>query len=112
MSSPAVSDGRLYIGCNDDNLYCINATNSNTLWTFLTGGDIFSSPAVYDGKVYFGSDDYKIYCLNAVTGTEIWNRPQDFGVTIKKENINWSEYYGIGNSLVPRSLLKEMKPLE
>jgi radical SAM superfamily enzyme YgiQ (UPF0313 family) len=42
-------------------------------------------------------------------GTDIWNNPDKYGVTI--EDFDWSHYYGIGDSLAPKSMLKEMQPL-
>ncbi|MCZ2809620.1 MAG: PQQ-binding-like beta-propeller repeat protein [Candidatus Bathyarchaeota archaeon] len=46
---------------------------NNTLWNYITDGDVQSSPVVADGKVYIGSNDGNIICLNAVTGTRQWN---------------------------------------
>jgi outer membrane protein assembly factor BamB len=46
---------------------------NNTVWSYTTGGNVYSSPAVDGGMVYVGSYDHMIYCLNASTGTQIWN---------------------------------------
>lgn len=43
--------------------------NNQTMWTYQTGGPVYSSPAVVDGKVYVGSDDGYVYCLNVTTTT-------------------------------------------
>lgn len=72
-SSPAVADGRVYVGSYDDNVYCLNATTGAKLWNYTTGNKVFSTPAVADGRVYVGSDDYNIYCLNATTGALMWS---------------------------------------
>ena len=51
-----------------------SAPNANTiLWTYTTGGAIYSSPAVADGKIFFGSWDRNVYALDATTGAKIWN---------------------------------------
>jgi len=71
-SSPAIgSDGTIYVGSNDDNLYAINP--SGTLkWKYATGDGIRSSPAIgNDGTIYVGSDDSNLYAINP-TGTLKW----------------------------------------
>jgi len=72
-SSPAVVNGRVYIGSDNHKMYCLNAMNGSFIWNFTTGESIHSSPAVVNGRVYIGSDDNKIYCLNAMDGSFIWN---------------------------------------
>jgi len=42
------------------------------LWTFSTGGEIWSSPAVQDGVVYFGSDNHFLYALDLKTRALKW----------------------------------------
>jgi outer membrane protein assembly factor BamB len=64
-SSPAISDGTLYIGSWDTYLYALDAATGKELWRFKTGDDaeihnhvgIQASPAVADGTVYFGCRD-------------------------------------------------------
>ena len=42
--------------------YAVNSTGG-LVFSFVTGGPIFSSPAVGpDGFVYFGSHDFNVYC--------------------------------------------------
>jgi outer membrane protein assembly factor BamB len=72
-SSPAVVDGKVYVGSYDNKVYCLNAETGVYIWSYITGGIVESSPAVVDGKVYIGSGDKKIYCLDASTGAHIWN---------------------------------------
>lgn len=43
------------------------------VWSYTTGGDVFSSPAVVDGVVYVGSGDGNVYALNASSGVKLWN---------------------------------------
>jgi len=74
ISSPAVADGKVYVGSDDDKVYCLNASTGAHIWNYTTGYLVQSSPAVADGKVYVGSVlDGKVYCLNATTGAHIWN---------------------------------------
>ncbi len=80
VSSPAVVDGRVYVGSNDGNIYCLNATTGAQVWNYPTTGMVTSSPAVSDGRVYVGSNDSleydsNLYCLNAITGALVWQSP-------------------------------------
>lgn len=72
-SSPAVANGKVYVGSDDHKLYCFDASTGEQMWSFSTGDSVISSPAVADDLVYVGSDDGKVYCLNALNGDEIWN---------------------------------------
>ena len=72
-STPAVHDGKVFIGSDDGRLYCLDATNAGAVvWSFPTGGFVMSSPAVADGKVYFGSLDHTVYCVDEITGGLVW----------------------------------------
>ena len=73
LSSPAVYDGKVYIGSEDHKLYCFDADTGSILWDFDTGSDVYSSPAVFDGKVYIGSRGGKLYCLDADSGSILWD---------------------------------------
>ena len=72
-SSPAVANGVVYIGSDDNNVYALNANTGALLWSYTTGGAVTSSPAVANGVVYVGSDDNKVYALNASTGALLWS---------------------------------------
>jgi len=72
ISSPSVTDGIVYVGSQDKNIYAIGAWSGNLIWNFTTQGAIESSPAVANGKVYTGGDDGYVYCLDAYTGAFIW----------------------------------------
>ena len=41
------------------------------LWSYETGGEVYSSPAVSGGVVYVGSDN-RVYALDGSTGERIW----------------------------------------
>jgi len=71
-SSPAVADGKVFIGSDDKKIYCLDADTGDKIWSFTTNGVVDSSPAVADGKVFFGSRDKSIYCLDIYDGSEIW----------------------------------------
>jgi len=63
FSSPAVADGKVYVGSMDRNVYCLNASTGDFIWNYTTGSSVLSSPAVADGKVYVGSEDGKVYAF-------------------------------------------------
>jgi outer membrane protein assembly factor BamB len=93
-SSPAVANGVLYIGSQDNNVYALNARNGTILWSYTTGGPIGSSPAVANGVVYVGSDDGNIYALNASTGALIWNFPTGSDIVSSPAVANGTLYVG------------------
>ena len=42
------------------------------LWTFRTGGEIWSSPLYDEGRVFFGSNDKTLYAVDLESGSELW----------------------------------------
>jgi outer membrane protein assembly factor BamB len=73
FSSPAIgSNGTIYIGSWDKNLYAINPDGTEK-WSFMTGNYVWSSPAIgSDGTIYTDSGDNKLYAINP-DGTEKWS---------------------------------------
>ena len=71
-SSPAVgSNGTIYVGSDDNNLYAINPDGSKK-WAFKTGDQIRSSAAIdSDGVIYVGSNDNNLYAINP-DGSKKW----------------------------------------
>ncbi|HEY0231088.1 MAG TPA: PQQ-binding-like beta-propeller repeat protein [Dokdonella sp.] len=72
VSSPVWSDGLLYFGSDDGNVYAVDAASGRQRWKHATGGPVAASPAVAGGTVYVGSYDGKFYALNARTGVTKW----------------------------------------
>jgi len=68
-SSPAVADGKVYVGSVDFNVYCLDADTGSKIWSYMTGNEVLSSPAVVDGKVYVGSFDGHVYAFGTTTLT-------------------------------------------
>jgi outer membrane protein assembly factor BamB len=50
----------------------VPAPIAQPVWTFKTGGEIWSSPAVTDNAVYFGSNYGIMYALKADSGKPVW----------------------------------------
>jgi len=72
-SSPAVANGKVFVGSRDEKIYCLDEDTGNLFWSYKTGGNVVSSPAVANGKVFVGSGDGKIYCLDENTGELVWS---------------------------------------
>jgi outer membrane protein assembly factor BamB len=72
-SSPAVADGRVYVGSLSGDVDCLDALTGKSIWYRHTDSRVYSSPAVAYGKVYIGSNDGHVYCFDASTGVNVWN---------------------------------------
>ena len=71
-SSPSIgTDGTIYVGSRDKNLYAINPDGSQK-WAFRTGDWGASSPSIgTDGTIYVGSRDGYLYAINP-DGSKKW----------------------------------------
>ncbi len=66
VSSPAVADGKVYVGSTDAKVYAINSSTGALVWDYQTGSGVRSSPAIAEGKLYIGSDDSKVYAFSSL----------------------------------------------
>jgi outer membrane protein assembly factor BamB len=73
QSSVSIVDGKALVGCDDGNLYCLDADTGGSIWQFETANVVQSTPLVSNGRVYFGSADRHGYCLDLESGAEIWS---------------------------------------
>jgi outer membrane protein assembly factor BamB len=82
-SSPAIKDGKVFIGAIDQYFYCFNANTGKILWKTWTpyrGQHAFSSsPALFKGKVFAATGNQpgmdssgRLYCFNEATGGILW----------------------------------------
>jgi outer membrane protein assembly factor BamB len=71
-SSPCVSNGMLFVGCYDTNLYALDAGRGEFRWKYATEGGISSSPAVWQDMVIVGSEDGAVYALDVRHGKLRW----------------------------------------
>ncbi len=72
VSSPVWSNGVIYFGGDDGNIYAVDAKTGRQLWKHTTGGPAPSTPAVVDGTLYVVSYDGKLHALDARTGGVRW----------------------------------------
>jgi outer membrane protein assembly factor BamB len=70
---PCIYKGRVYVGCLDKNVYCLDAGMGELIWKFRAdGGFCPASPIAHDGMIYIGSYDFNFYALEADTGKLVW----------------------------------------
>jgi outer membrane protein assembly factor BamB len=85
-SSPAVANGKVYVGSLDAKLYCLDANSGNILWTMQASGPILSNPTYIEGDgIYFGSVDGVVYKINPASGSIIWNVTTPIGLEYAME---------------------------
>lgn len=71
-SSPCVSNGKLYISCDDNYVYALDAATGATIWKQLVLAN-GASAAVANGTVYIGGGGTNyIYAFDAETGVVKW----------------------------------------
>ena len=81
VTSPAIeSDGTIYVGSDDNNLYAINPDGSKK-WAYATNGVVYSSPAIgSDGTLYFGSDDGYFYAIKTSNEDTVEAQPAEIAI--------------------------------
>jgi len=71
-SRPVIVDDLVIFGCEDANIYALNADDGQLIWKRNTGGPIVSSPILVDNLVVIGSDDGLAYAFETRSGAERW----------------------------------------
>ena len=86
------------VGSEDGSLYAYDAAEGgDPLWSFQTGGKIWSTPVIRDGIVYFGSHDKNVYALNVRDGKLKWNRPFATGGTVAGRPLLFKDLVVVGS---------------
>ena len=70
-TTPCRYAGRLLVGSADYKLHAV-ADNGTYLWSFATGGRVYSAPVPQEDDVFFGSDDGRLYKVDVDSGILIW----------------------------------------
>jgi outer membrane protein assembly factor BamB/tRNA A-37 threonylcarbamoyl transferase component Bud32 len=70
--TPVLSQGSLYIGCYDNNLYSLSAADGQFQWKYATDGGIVTRPVVFDNNIFFGSEDKRLHVISERTGKVVW----------------------------------------
>ncbi len=71
-ATPAVGNGRVYIGSSDGRFYCLDARDGHEKWKYHVRGGIKSSVALYRNLVVFGCLDRNVYAFDAELGYLRW----------------------------------------
>ena len=69
--APAVADGVVYVGSEDEHLYAVDLATGAKKWEYKAG-PIKASPAYRDGAVYVGDSNGMFHCVDAKTGQKRW----------------------------------------
>jgi len=70
--TPTVSDGVLYVGSYDNNLYALNGETGDFIWKYPANGGIVSKPAIFQNNVFFGSEDGLLHVVSSHSGRIVW----------------------------------------
>ncbi len=79
-ASPAIADGRYYIGDTDGLFYARDAKTDDEHWRIKLGGPVVSSPIALGSRVYVGARDGSLYAINRDNGDVEWTL--DLGAAI------------------------------
>jgi outer membrane protein assembly factor BamB len=107
-SSPAVSGGRVYIGCSNGNLLCLDAASGKRIWKYTTDpmnedppAGIMGSPVVAGGAVIAGTADGRLIAVpvedpnadGVISDSElIWSYPVG-GLVVSSPAIAYGRVY-------------------
>ena len=72
LACPTIVNDKVYVGSQDEYLYCLDYSTGEEIWKFKTNTVVLATVAVIDGVVYTGADDGHVYALDADDGTEVW----------------------------------------
>jgi outer membrane protein assembly factor BamB len=89
-ASAAVSNGVVYIGSRNTNLYALNARTGGVIWQYAAGSPIDSSALVRDGSVYFSTYSGLLTALNAADGSVKWQHASGGSADRASPNISGS----------------------
>lgn len=72
FSSATIFENEIYIGNDDGNLYSINLTTGEIIWTFQTGASIRMEAVVNENEIYIGNLRGDYFKLSRLDGMQIW----------------------------------------
>jgi outer membrane protein assembly factor BamB len=71
-STPAVADGRLFVGSTDGRLYALDPRTGDEIWRFHAATSLTGSPAVLGPLAYVTDHASTLYALDVATGELRW----------------------------------------
>ena len=105
-SSPAIANGRAYIGAGDDGYYCFELepdSRGNPVMVWHLAGDKYpdaeNNPVEHEGRVYLGLGlgGQAVVCVDAASGRELWRVPTPFPVFGSPAIARGKVFVGMGN---------------
>lgn len=73
---------------------------SQPIWSFMSGGEVYSSPEVVGGVVYVGSRDQHLYAIDMAEGRQIWRYATGDAVTSSPTVVDGMVYVGSNDTKV------------
>jgi len=73
-SSPSIMSGNVYVGCDDQKVYCIDIADGSYIWDSATDDSVKAcpTPVLSTNTVIFGSRDGYVYSVDASNGALKW----------------------------------------
>jgi outer membrane protein assembly factor BamB len=75
-SSPAISEGKLFVTTRNKRLLAIDIKTGKLAWEYVFKKRSEASPVVCDDRVWVGSGDGRLVSLKLATGEELWQSEQ------------------------------------
>lgn len=72
FASPAVYDGKVYLGTTGGVFNALDAKDGRILWSFEAGRPVFGAALVTADSVYFACDNGYLFRLARADGKEVW----------------------------------------
>jgi outer membrane protein assembly factor BamB len=89
-----IDQGKLFIGCSDGYIYCLDAATGDLLSEYKTGDKIWGTPTVADNTLYIGSFDKTLYALNTDGLSLKWSFQAEGSIIAKPLVANGTVYIG------------------
>ncbi|MFB1065797.1 PQQ-binding-like beta-propeller repeat protein [Natrinema sp. H-ect4] len=88
-SNPAVKDGTVYVGGEDQRLYAIDTQNGSEEWSIEINASVECSPSIADGTIYFGgagAGAQKFFAIDRDSQDHVWG-PKDLRYSVRSKPI-------------------------
>jgi outer membrane protein assembly factor BamB len=89
-----IDQGKLFIGCSDGWIYCLDSITGDLLNEFKTNDKIWGTPAIADNTLYIGSFDKTLYALDTANLTLKWKLATEGSIIAKPLVYNGVIYIG------------------
>jgi outer membrane protein assembly factor BamB len=94
VGSLIIDQGKLYVGCSDGWIYCLDAITGDFISGYQTGDKIWGTPTIADNTLLIGSFDKTIYAFNTSDLTLKWTYTTEGSIIAKPLVYNGVVYIG------------------